>query len=83
MFFRFGQLSALLLLSVVFACGQGFVADVPDANESPLERAKRARQELLQRMQNEVDRPRAGEESLEARIVRLKRELVEAEAELA
>ncbi len=82
-FFRFGQLSALLLHSVVFACGQGFVGDVPDANESPLERAKRARQELLQRMQNEVDRPRAGEESLEARIVRLKRELVEAEAELA
>lgn len=83
MCFRISQLTALLLLSVVVACGQGFVGNLPDTNESPLERAKRARQELMQRMQEEVDRSHSEEESLEGRIVRLKRELAQAESELA
>ncbi len=81
--YRSWQLSALLLLSVASAVGQGFVGNTPDANESPLERAKRARQELMQRMQAEVAKSNAGEESLEGRIVRLKRELAQAEVELA
>ena len=77
------QLCALLLLSIVSALGQGFVGNVPDTNESPLERAKRARQELMQRMQAEVDQSNIVAESLEGRIIRLKRELAAAEVELA
>lgn len=75
--YRSWQLCALLLLSVVSVVGQG-ILDISDTNESPLERAKRAREELALRMQEE-----AQHETLETRIVRLKRELSEAEAELA
>jgi hypothetical protein len=81
--YRSFQLCALLLLSAASAVGQGFVGNAPDSNESPVERAKRARQELMQRMQEEVDQSKAGPESLEGRIVRLKRELAAAETELA
>jgi hypothetical protein len=75
--YRSLQLCALLLLSVVSAVGQGLL-DISDTNESPLERAKRAREELALRMQEE-----AQYETLETRIARLKRELATAEAELA
>lgn len=74
---RFWQLSAFLLLSIANVWGQG-VLDITDTNESPLERAKRAREELALRMQE--DRI---PETLEARIIRLKDELAAAEAELA
>ena len=77
------QLCALLLLSFASALGQGFVEHAPDTNESPLERAKRARQELMLQMQQELNQSNAVAESLEARIIRLKRELVAAEVELA
>ncbi len=80
--FRSLRLATLLLLSVVAVFGQGFTGKIPDANESPLERAKRARQELMLRMQEEVDEVKANE-PLEAKIARLKRELAAAEAELA
>lgn len=80
---RSGLLSVLLLLlSCVTLHGQGFVGNVPDANESPLERAERAREELMVRMQTEVELANAGSETLEGRIIRLKRELADAEAAL-
>tara|TARA_B110000093_G_scaffold32562_1_gene33258 strand:- start:1291 stop:2532 length:1242 start_codon:yes stop_codon:yes gene_type:complete len=81
--FRLCQLCALLLLSFAATLGQGFVENIPDTNQSPLERAKRARQELMQRMQEEDERSSAGAESLDGRITRLKRELAAAEVELA
>jgi hypothetical protein len=74
---RSWQICALLLLSVASAMGQGVVG-IEDLKESPLERAKRAREELALRMEQE-----AQNETLEARIARLKRELAEAEALLA
>ncbi|MFQ3224448.1 MAG: hypothetical protein ACI8Z5_000697 [Lentimonas sp.] len=61
--------------------GQGFSGRIPGATESPLERAKRARQELMLRMQKEVSQ--ASPETLEEQVVRLQRELATAEAELA
>ena len=77
------QLCALLLLSFASAVGQGFVGHVPNTNESPLERAKRARQELAQQMQQELNQSNAVAESLEDQITRLKRELAAAEVEWA
>ena len=80
---RAWQLCTLLLLSFASALGQGFVGNMPDANKSPLERAKRARQELIQRMQEEDKQFSAVAESLEGRMIRLKRELAAAEVEWA
>ncbi|MBT4758482.1 MAG: trypsin-like peptidase domain-containing protein [Opitutae bacterium] len=80
---RLWQLCALLWLGSASALGQGFVENIQDANQSPLERAKRARQELLQRIQEEDKQSRAVAESLEGRIIRLKRELAAAEVEWA
>ncbi|CAA6678792.1 MULTISPECIES: serine protease [unclassified Lentimonas] len=79
--FRSLQLSALLLLSGVTVLGQGFTAKIPDTSESPLERAKRAREELALRLQDEANG--VGLETLEEKVARLKRELAAAEAELA
>jgi hypothetical protein len=65
------------MLSAAFTHGQGVVGSV-DLNESPLERAKRAREELTLRLEQEAEY-----ETLEDRIIRLKRELAEAQAALA
>jgi len=70
-----------LLLSVSMVVGQGFTGKIPDSSESPLERAKRAREELMLRMQDEANG--VGLETLEEKIARLKRELAAAEAALA
>ena len=75
------QLSVLLLLGCATALGQGFTGKIPDTSESPLERAKRAREELALRMQDEANG--VGLETLEEKIARLKRELAAAEAALA
>lgn len=80
---RAWQVCALLLLSVASALGQGFLENMPRANQSPMERAKQARQELMQRMQEVDKESSAGTESLEGRIIRLKRELAAAEVEWA
>ena len=74
------QMSLLLLLSVTMVSGQGFTGKIPDTSESPLERAKRAREELSLRMMEEASG--VGLETLEEKIERLKRELAAAEAEL-
>ena len=79
--FRELWLSLLLLMSVSALVGQGFTGKIPDSSESPLERAKRAREELMLRMQDEANG--VGLETLEEKIARLKRELAAAEAALA
>lgn len=75
------RLSLFFLLAVTTVIGQGFTGTIPDAGESPLERAKRAREELMLRMQDEANG--VGLETLEEKVARLKRELAAAEAELA
>ena len=79
--FRSLQLAALLLLGGATAFGQGFTGKIPDASETPLERAKRAREELALRMQDEANG--VGLETLEEKVERLTRELTAAEAALA
>jgi hypothetical protein len=76
-------MAVLLLLGVLTAGGQGFQGYTPQSNETPLQRAERARQKLMQRLQEGGEQSQNGGESLQERIARLKRELAEAEAQLA